>query len=45
MAAKRDVKLYGTKLVGFTPDEAYKRAVKALCEGNAMAWKHSEYRM
>ena len=32
--------------MGFTPDEAYRRAVKALCEGNASAWKqHGEYRM
>lgn len=46
LVAKEGVKLYGTKLVGFTPDEAYRRAVKALCEGNASAWKHStEYRM
>ena len=46
MAAKQNVKLYGTKLVGFTPDEAYRRAVDALCEENATAWKHStEYRM
>ncbi|XP_067043433.1 uncharacterized protein [Acropora muricata] len=45
LAALRDIKLYGTKLVGFTPDEAYRRAVKALSEGNATAWKHSEYRM
>lgn len=46
LAARKGVKLYGTKLVGFTPDEAYRRAVKALLEGNASAWKHStEYRM
>lgn len=37
LAALRDIKLYGTKLVGFTPDEAYRRAVKALSEGNATA--------
>ncbi|XP_068673500.1 uncharacterized protein [Montipora foliosa] len=45
LAAVRDMQLHGTRLVGFTPDEAYRRAVKALYEGNAMAWKHSEYRM
>lgn len=46
IAAKENVKLYGTKLVGFTPDEAYRRAVNALCEDNATAWKCStEYRM
>lgn len=46
LAARKGVKLYGTKLVGFTPDEAYRRAVKALHEGNTSAWKHStEYRM
>lgn len=46
LAARKSVKLYGTKLVGFTPDEAYRRTVKALLEGNASAWKHStEYRM
>lgn len=46
LAARKDVKIYGRKLVGFTPDEAYRRAVNALCDGNATAWKHSyDYRM
>lgn len=46
MAAKKNVKLYGTKLVGFTPEEAYQRAVNALSQENATAWKCSaEYRM
>lgn len=46
MAAKKNVKLYGTKLVGFTPEEAYRRAVNALSQENATAWKCSaEYRM
>ena len=46
MAAKKGVELYGTKLVGFTPDEAYRRAIKAVSDGNAAAWKYSKhYRM
>lgn len=47
IAAKENVKLYGTKLVGFTPDEAYRRAVNALVKtmpllGNVLLNTESE---
>ena len=46
LVAAKGIQIHGTKLVGFTPDEAYHRAAKALCAGNATAWVTAmEYRM
>ncbi|EDO44840.1 predicted protein [Nematostella vectensis] len=46
MASTAGVELYGTKVVGYTPEEAYHRAKNALEQGNSTAWETSkEYRM
>ncbi|XP_031567585.1 uncharacterized protein LOC116302436 [Actinia tenebrosa] len=42
LANTRGVDTFGSKLVGFTPNEAYFRAEKALLEGNATVWKSLE---
>lgn len=39
LAAKAGVKTFGTKIVGFTPEEAYLRAETALTHGVADAWR------
>ena len=46
MASEYNIDVKGTVIVGFTPDEVYDMAYKALSEGDTMAWKNSKlYRM
>ena len=42
LATKNGIDMFGSRLVGFTPNEAYLRAEMALLEGNATAWKSLE---
>ena len=42
MMSNLEIGLMDTIIVGFTPDEVYKMAHKALTEGDTMAWKHNQ---
>ena len=41
LASKYNIDVKQTVIVGFTPDEVYDMAYKALSEGDTMAWKNS----
>ncbi|KAK3709654.1 hypothetical protein QZH41_010989, partial [Actinostola sp. cb2023] len=45
LAGKVGVNTFGSKIVGFTPEDVYLRAQNALLQGNADAWRSVAYNM